>query len=156
VIDIELSLDHIFHFNVGQTSCTKTSIINDFKTPSNTPRTWSQATMAPQSNFISSISIIYRYYFLFFEPLAALGGTYLCFFHPERFLSGTVPVPALTAAPIPLTPILEMMLRNIGCLYVLFAINEGIVLRLTKERNVWFGIIMSMIAADVGHCKYAF
>ncbi|TVY67486.1 hypothetical protein LSUE1_G008350 [Lachnellula suecica] len=110
----------------------------------------------PNTLLTSRISLVYGIYFLYFEPIAALGGTYLCFLDPERFLAGTVPVPALTAAPVPLTPVLQMMLRNIGCLYGLFAINEGIVLRLTRERNVWYAVILSMVVADIGHLYAAY
>jgi len=44
-----------------------------------------------------------------------------------------------------------MLFTNIGCLYALFAINEGLVLRLTKEKNVWLGVIAAMLVSDVGH-----
>ncbi len=44
-----------------------------------------------------------------------------------------------------------MMLTNIGSLYLLFAINEGVVLRMTKEKNVWLAVILGMCLSDVGH-----
>lgn len=108
----------------------------------------------PTKDFVSRISIIYRVYFLWFEPLAALAGTYLCFFDPEYFINVTVPSPALAAA-YPVTPVLQMMMQNLGCLYALFAINEGIVLRLTREKSVWYTVLLSMIVTDLGHGKLA-
>jgi hypothetical protein len=109
----------------------------------------------PHTRTIGRISFIYRLYFLYFEPLAALGGTYLCLVDPDRFLSGTLPLPAYlatTRAPgFIISPVLQMMLTNIGSLYLLFAINEGVVLRLTKEKNVWLAVILGMCLSDVGH-----
>lgn len=117
--------------------------------------------MAPSQ--ISHISLIYRLYFLYWEPFGALAGTYLCLFNPQRFLSGTVPLPAYLAfsspiEPLPpstrtvdISPLLQMMLTNIGSLYVLFAINEGVLLRLTREKKVWLTVIAAMACADVGH-----
>lgn len=114
----------------------------------------------PRTRTIGRIALIYRIYFLYIEPLAALGGTYLCYFNPDRFLSGTMPLPAykaVTQAPdFAISPILQMMLTNIGSLYILFAINEGVVLRLTKERNVWLAIIFSMVMTDTGHLYAAY
>lgn len=114
----------------------------------------------PRTRTIGRIALIYRIYFLYIEPLAALGGTYLCYFDPDRFLSGTMPLPAYKAvaqAPgFTISPMLQMMLTNIGSLYILFAINEGVVLRLTKERNVWLAIIFSMVMTDTGHLYAAY
>ncbi|KAF8848699.1 hypothetical protein BDZ45DRAFT_681033 [Acephala macrosclerotiorum] len=115
--------------------------------------------MAPKTSpttHIHRIALIYRIWFLYLEPVFALGGTYLCLYDPQRMLTGTVPVPAITAAspsggPIPITPLMQMLLTNIGSLYVLFSINEGLVLRLSSEKRVWFGIIGSMLVSDIGH-----
>jgi hypothetical protein len=51
----------------------------------------------PASDFMSRVSTIYRVYFLWFEHVATLVGTYFCFLDPERFISVTVPVPAHAA-----------------------------------------------------------
>lgn len=49
-----------------------------------------------------------------------------------------------------------MMLTNIGALYALFAVVEGGILRLTREKNVWLGIIAAMLASDMGHIYAAY
>lgn len=49
-----------------------------------------------------------------------------------------------------------MMLLNIGALYGLFAIIEGIVLRLTKEKSVWLAVLAAMLVSDVGHIYAAY
>ncbi len=48
------------------------------------------------------------------------------------------------------------MLINIGVLYTLFAIIEGVVLRLTKEKTVWLAVLAAMLMCDVGHIYAAF
>ncbi|PVH74827.1 hypothetical protein DL98DRAFT_518986 [Cadophora sp. DSE1049] len=117
--------------------------------------------MAPAKS-LTHISLLYRLYFLYFEPFGALSGTYLCLFNPQRFLSGTVPLPAYlalsspspttpTTRTVPLDPLLTMALINIASLYILFAITEGVVLRLTRQKSVWLAIITAMACADVGH-----
>lgn len=123
------------------------------------------ASSAP-SDKITHISLIYRLYFLYWEPFGAIAGTYLCLSNPQRFLSGTVPLPAYLAfsspstsiststttdRTIPISPLLQMELINIASLYVFFAITEGVVLRLTRERGVWLAIITAMACADTGH-----
>ncbi|KAE9367324.1 hypothetical protein N431DRAFT_428733 [Stipitochalara longipes BDJ] len=120
--------------------------------------------MAPTTPFISRIALIYRIWFLYIEPVAALGGTYLSIFEPNRLLAGIMPLPAYLAASIasptgpavPITPILRMMLINIGALYALFAIIEGVVLRLTKENSVWYAVLAAMLVSDVGHIYAAY
>ena len=118
--------------------------------------------MAPKSPFINRIALIYKIWFLYFEPVAAIGGTYLCASNPDRFLSGTLPLPAylsLATSPgpsVPITPLLRMMLVNIAALYALFAIIEGVVLRLTKEKSVWLAVLAAMLVCDMGHIYAVF
>jgi hypothetical protein len=105
----------------------------------------------PSTKTITRISLLYRIWFLYAEPIMAVAGTYLCIYQPERMLIGTVPTPALNPTALAITPLTQMLLTNIGALYVLFAINEGIVLRLTKEKDVWLAVIAAMLVSDIGH-----
>ncbi|KAG9237205.1 hypothetical protein BJ875DRAFT_540660 [Amylocarpus encephaloides] len=97
------------------------------------------------------LSPIYTIYFLYLEPLFALGGTYLSIFQPIRFLEGCIPLPGLPSDYQAITPLTTLLLMNIGSLYALFAINEGVVLRLTKEKNVWLTVMGTMCVTDVFH-----
>ena len=111
--------------------------------------------MASDHSLLHKIALPYRIFFLYIEPVFALGGTYLCLADPERFLLGTVPLPAfVTASPLTISPLIQLLLTNIGALYLLFAMNEAIVLRCTREKNVWYAIIGGMLASDFGH-RYA-
>ena len=86
---------------------------------------------------LHKIALPYRIFFLYIEPVLALSGTYLCFSNPERFVTGTTPLPAILAAsPRAISPIMLLLLTNIGAWYLLFAINEAIVLRCTMEKSV--------------------
>lgn len=114
------------------------------------------STAPPQ---LPPIAAIYRIYFRTIEPLCALGGTYLTLFQPARFLGATTPAtifkdiyrtPALQAE-VAQQPVTQVLLANIGSLYVLFAINELLVLRVTRELAVWRGVVLAMVCADLGH-----
>jgi hypothetical protein len=108
--------------------------------------------MASNQPLLYKIALPYRIFFLYVEPVLALGGTYLCIADPQRFLLGTVPLPAwIMASPLDISPLMQLLLTNIGALYALFAMNEAIVLRCTREKSVWYAIIGSMLASDIGH-----
>jgi hypothetical protein len=108
--------------------------------------------MASNQSLLRKIALPYRIFFLYIEPVLALGGTYLPIADPHRFVVGTVPQPAIImASPLTITPIMQLFLTNIAALYALFAINEAIVLRCTSEKSVWYGIIGGMLASDIGH-----
>lgn len=108
--------------------------------------------MASNQPLLRKIALPYRIFFLYIEPVFALGGTYLCMADPERFLLGTMPLPAfIMASPLTISPLIKFLLTNIGALYALFAMNEAIVLRCTREKSVWYAIIGGMLASDFGH-----
>ncbi|CAG8971873.1 hypothetical protein HYALB_00001986 [Hymenoscyphus albidus] len=109
--------------------------------------------MAPSKTPIGiRMSVIYTIYFLYFEaPMAALG-TYLIAFDPIKFLQGTVPTAAMIFdETYKIEPLTMMMMTNIGALYLLFAIFEGAVLRVTKEKIVWKTVLAAMAVCDIGH-----
>ena len=103
------------------------------------------------STSITHISPIYKYYFLYFEAPMALVGTALILVNPTRFLNGTLPYNTLVTHPLPLTPPVKMLLTNIAFLYAMIFVLEGIVLRASREKVVWKGILGAMLVSDVGH-----
>lgn len=40
---------------------------------------------------------------------------------------------------------------NLGSAYALFAFVEGVVLRLSKRKEIWYGVLGAMLVCDVGH-----
>ncbi|KAG0647592.1 hypothetical protein D0Z07_6798 [Hyphodiscus hymeniophilus] len=108
--------------------------------------------MVSSPSLLHKIALPYRIFFLYIEPILALGGTYLSMADPERLVLGTVPLPAFIAeSPLKITPIMQLLLTNIGALYALFAMNEAIVLRYTREKSVWVAVVAGMLVSDFGH-----
>ncbi len=111
--------------------------------------------MPSNSPFINNLHPLYTIYFLYLEPFFALGGTYLSIWNPERLLKGIVPLPAYTtfatSAPDPVSPVITLLLTNIGSLYFLFALNEALLLRISKEKKVWLTVVAGMLMSDTGH-----
>lgn len=98
-----------------------------------------------------SISIIYRIYFLWFEPLAAFVGAIAGFINPTQIIVGTTPTALFPAASAPVTPLSKMLVAQVCSLYLLFAWNQAIVLRVAKDLAVWRVLLMGMVLSDVGH-----
>lgn len=94
------------------------------------------------------IPFIYRIFFLYIEPLAAVVGAYYAFYEPHEYLYLThaLSAPALS---IPLST--TIILNQLSNLYLLFAINEALVLRATSEINVWRTLLFGLLIADFGH-----
>jgi hypothetical protein len=95
-----------------------------------------------------SIPWPYTLYFLYLDPLFAIFGTLLIIFQPVKFLTSTSPI-ALSQPTI--APIIQLLLTNIAALYLLLALNEGLVLRASGEIRVWKAVLSSLVVADVGH-----
>lgn len=93
---------------------------------------------------------MYRLFFLTIEPIFALGGALLSYFGPLRYLQLTHPASAPSAvANIPLST--QIVLAQLANLYLLFAINEALVLRSTSELKVWRTVLVGLLIADFGH-----
>ena len=45
----------------------------------------------------------------------------------------------------------EIILRQLANLYLLFAINEALVLRATNDITVWKAVLIGLLIADLGH-----
>lgn len=97
------------------------------------------------------IALFYRIYFLYVEPLAALLGAIGVFTNPYSILESITPKLMNPAAAAPITPLTRLLLTNIGALYLLFAWNQAVVLRLTTDLNVWRAMLIGMVLSDVGH-----
>lgn len=102
---------------------------------------------------ISKINPIYRIFLLYIEPVLALSGAYLAFFKPAKFIFSTAPSsissPFITLASH--DPVIKFLSTDIAALYVLFTINEAVVLRLTRDYSVWKAVVFAMLVCDVGH-----
>lgn len=94
------------------------------------------------------VPLIYRIFFLYIEPFASLVGAYYAFFEPHEYLHLTHAASA-PATSIPLST--TVALNQLSNLYLLFAINEALVLRATSDINVWRVLLLGLFVADLGH-----
>ncbi|KAF4308645.1 hypothetical protein GTA08_BOTSDO03457 [Botryosphaeria dothidea] len=97
----------------------------------------------------------YRFFFLYLEPLSALVGCYYAHFYPAIYLqlthSPSAPVPARGAGAQGVPVGTQIVLSQLANLYLLFALNEAIVLRATADLRVWRALLFGLLVADFGH-----
>jgi hypothetical protein len=104
------------------------------------------------------IPLPYCLFHLYIEPLVFVpGGIYLSLFRPRQFLLSTVPSPLSLpyspslASPEPITPLHRILLTNTAALYILFMLNELLVLRLSDDIRVWRAVVFAMLCCDLVH-----
>ncbi|KAI1376736.1 hypothetical protein F4677DRAFT_72046 [Hypoxylon crocopeplum] len=98
--------------------------------------------MAPRQTVLP---LPYRAFFLIIEPISALVGAFYAHFRQDEYLGMTVH----GASPVALgTSIVMTQLAN---LYLLFALNEALVLRSTGDLRVWRTVLFGLLVADLGH-----
>ena len=96
----------------------------------------------------AAIPLFYRYFFLYIEPASTILGAYYAFFQQQIYLNLTHSLSApLTGIPMS-TSIVLYQLSN---LYLCFAINEALVLRVSSDLRVWQALLIGLLIADIGH-----
>ena len=95
------------------------------------------------------VPFAYQAFFLWIEPFFALIGAFYAFFLPKTYLDMT----RATQFADVLGPSVATLvaLRQLGNLYLAFAINEAVVLRATTDRRVWQALLLGLLIADFGH-----
>lgn len=92
---------------------------------------------------------LYRLFFLYIEPLSALAGAYYAQFEPHRYLQDlSLSSPAAATS---LTTETSMALTQLANLYLLFALNEHLVLSSTSSLKTWRRMLLCLLVADFGH-----
>ena len=96
-----------------------------------------------------SIPLVYQLFFLYIEPVATAVGAYYAHFQQKDYLSLTVP----SATPSVLGPSTaeSIVLTQLANMYLVFALNEALVLRVTTNRDVWRVFLFGLLVADIGH-----
>ncbi len=97
----------------------------------------------------------YRLFFLYVEPISALAGMYYAAIHPSDYLLDLVsPIQSdfsrLGGRAALDTPT-RMTLFQLANLYLLFALNEHLVLSSTSSLKTWKRLLFSLLVADLGH-----
>jgi hypothetical protein len=92
----------------------------------------------------------YRLFFLYLEPISTILGAYYAHVQPSTYLQLTHSASALGEdAALPLST--NVVLSQLANLYFLFALNEGLVLRATRDIRVWRALLFGLLVADFGH-----
>lgn len=97
-----------------------------------------------------AIPLPYTVFFLWIEPVATLAGAVAAWFLPIEYLRLThfASTPQkLVGLPIAT----NVALKQLGNLYLAFAINEALVLRSTNDVKVWKTLLLGLLIADFGH-----
>ncbi|KAI1197343.1 hypothetical protein F5X97DRAFT_302403 [Nemania serpens] len=102
--------------------------------------------MAPRPTLLP---LAYRVFFLIIEPASALVGAFYAHFRQDAYLRLTHASSAPSASSIPLGT--SIVLSQLANLYLLFALNEALVLRSTSNLAVWRVVLLVLLVADLGH-----
>ena len=94
------------------------------------------------------VGLQYRIFFLYIEPFFTLLGAYYAFFQPQTYLLLTH---AASAPKYGIPTSTQIVMSQLANLYLLFAVNEAILLRTTSDLKVWRAVIVGLLIADCGH-----
>jgi len=94
------------------------------------------------------IPVYYRVFLLYIEPFSALLGAIVAF-DPQLYLKLTHPGSSFPVDGVPIGT--QVALIQLANLYLLFAINEALVLRSTSDLRVWRTLLLGLLIADFGH-----
>lgn len=98
---------------------------------------------------VSEIALYYRVFFLIIEPISALAGAVCAGLYPSQYLALTEQGPS--ASNVLLPQAVHVSLRQLANMYLLFALNEALILRITADRRVWTVLLVNLLIADIGH-----
>ena len=92
----------------------------------------------------------YQAFFLYVEPISALAGAYYAAIRPDAYLHDLIA--PYSAVPTPATPVpTYMALYQLANLYLLFALNEHLVLSSSTSITTWRRLLFGLLVADIGH-----
>ncbi|KAL3461962.1 hypothetical protein BJX64DRAFT_260046 [Aspergillus heterothallicus] len=92
----------------------------------------------------STIPLFYRFYFLWYEPLACLLGVYAVFGQPTAYLNSYIPT-AITET-LDLTH--KTLLTQMGAAFLYVGLSQGLLLRYTSDVGVWKMLNLSLLGWD--------
>ena len=102
---------------------------------------------------VQSIPLLYRLFFLYIEPVSAILGAYYAGGKPSEYLAYLTSDPAAASAVATQAPPTATLvsLYQLSNLYLLFALNEHLVLSSTRSRRTWRRLLFCLLVADLGH-----
>ncbi|KAI9057690.1 hypothetical protein FKP32DRAFT_1681369 [Trametes sanguinea] len=100
---------------------------------------------------VSAVPWFYRYFFLYIEPISAIVGAFYAGFKPVAYLKYLASSEAtVKLSQNPTTPTI-ISLYQLSNLYLLFALNEHLVLRASPSLRTWRALLFCLLIADFGH-----
>lgn len=100
----------------------------------------------------TSLPVAYRLFFLMIEPISALVGAFFAHFRQVSYLSWTTHSPESVSEQLLASDAsVSVTLSQLANLYLLFALNEALVLRSTSDLRVWRTLLFGLLVADFGH-----
>ena len=110
-----------------------------------------QARPEPQPSSPSQggfkLPLPYRLFFLLTEPISALVGAYYAHCQQYDYLRMT----DVMTMPRNIPTGVSIVMSQLANLYLLFALNEALVLRSTSDIRVWKTVLFVLLVADFGH-----
>jgi hypothetical protein len=91
----------------------------------------------------------YRLLLFWIEPFFALNGAYLLMKKPTAYLNTFSPNLAYA-------PSNQIIYDQLGAVYILFAFNQAVVLRIAKDIRVWRAVILGILICDSVHAWTGF
>jgi hypothetical protein len=94
---------------------------------------------------------LYQLFFIYLEPMSALAGSFYAG-RPQQYLSmltlgqSRVDLPVSAAS----TQV-DIALYQLSNLYLLFAVNEHLVLKHSRSLDTWRALLFGLLIADLGH-----
>lgn len=92
----------------------------------------------------------YKLFFLYIEPISALAGAYYAALEPKAYLHDlSLPTSRPTITTLPTQTMMSLL--QLSNLYLLFALNEHLVLSSTSSVKTWKRLLFCLLVADFGH-----
>ena len=98
-----------------------------------------------------SFPLPYRIFFLYIEPISALAGAYYAAIRPTHYLLDLVSPTQSNFTRAVIDAPTRMSLLQLANLYLLFALNEHLVLSSTSSLKTWRRLLFCLLMADLGH-----
>ncbi|KAF9022663.1 hypothetical protein BDZ89DRAFT_1018714 [Hymenopellis radicata] len=92
----------------------------------------------------------YQLFFIYIEPISALAGAYYAAMQPSDYLRDLSLASAFKPVVVNTTQT-NMALMQLANLYLLFALNEHLVLSSTSSLTTWKRLLFVLLVADFGH-----
>lgn len=99
----------------------------------------------------AAIPLLYRLFFLYIEPVATAVGAYYAALDQKAYMHLTLPSITGGYLGTSVSTRESIVLYQLANLYMVFALNEALVLRATSDVKVWKVFLLGLLIADFGH-----